>query len=65
MVEALFKAYFEDGSDITSHEVLKNAAVDAGLPEQQVTDVLQSDDGGAVVDKEAGEARANGVNGGK
>ena len=63
VVEALFKAYFEDGADITSSKVLTDAAVGAGLPSDSVQHVLESNEGGDVVDKEAGEARENGVNG--
>lgn len=63
VVEALFTAYFEEGGDITSHAVLRDAAIKAGLSKEKVDGVLNSDEGGKVVDEEAGEARANGVNG--
>ena len=63
LVEALFKAYFEDEQDITSHEVLRNAAVKAGLEEEAARDWLESDKGGSEVDKEVRNAQMQGISG--
>ena len=63
LVEALFKAYFEDEQDITSHDVLHNAAVKAGLEEQEAKDWLESDKGGPEVDKEVKNAQLQGISG--
>jgi predicted DsbA family dithiol-disulfide isomerase len=45
VVEELFKAYFEDERDITSHGVLREAGVKAGLDEAEVREWLGSDKG--------------------
>jgi predicted DsbA family dithiol-disulfide isomerase len=63
VIESLFKSYFEEEGDITSHEVLRNAAVSAGLEEKEVDEWLNSDKGGAEVDKEVEEAKRNFING--
>jgi predicted DsbA family dithiol-disulfide isomerase len=63
VVEELFAAYFENEGDITSHEVLRNAAVKAGLDEKEVSEWLESDKGGAAVDKEVEEAQLNQISG--
>lgn len=63
VVEELFAAYFEQEGDITSHEVLKNAAVRAGLDEAEVKDWLESDKGGKAVDEEVEAAQRNQVSG--
>ena len=63
LVEALFRAYFEEEGDITSHEVLRNAAVEAGLEEQEVREWLESDKGGDEVDREVKEAQIKGISG--
>jgi predicted DsbA family dithiol-disulfide isomerase len=39
---ALFEAYFSNGENIASHEVLVRVAAEAGLDEQQAADVLGS-----------------------
>ena len=46
VVEALFAAYFENEQDITSHEVLKAAAVEAGITAQEIDGWLKGNDGG-------------------
>ena len=48
VVEELFASYFENEGDITSHEMLKTAAVKAGLDEKEVVQWLKSDLGGKV-----------------
>ena len=63
VVEELFKSYFEKEADITSHDVLREAGVRAGLEEAEVKSWLESDKGGEEVDKEVSEAQARGVSG--
>jgi len=63
VVEELFSAYFENEGDITSHEVLKNAGVKAGLDEKEVNEWLESDRGGKAVDVEVDYARMNEISG--
>jgi len=63
VVEELFAAYFEKEQDITSHEMLKAAAVRAGIKETEVDGWLKSDDGGEAVDKAVMEARMQGISG--
>lgn len=63
VVEELFSAYFENEGDITSHEVLKNAAVKAGLDEKEVKEWLASDKGGKEVDEEVEQAQLNQISG--
>lgn len=63
VVEEILKSYFEDEGDITSHEMLQKAGVNAGLDELEVKRFLESDKGGAQVDQEVMEARARGVSG--
>ena len=47
--EALMKAYFEDGIDLTSKENLITIALKAGLDEKKVNSLLDSEDGLAEV----------------
>lgn len=63
VVEALFKAYFEDEKDITSHEVLRESGIIAGLEEQEVKEWLDSDKGGPEVDREVREAQRKDISG--
>ena len=63
VVEELFVAYFEKEEDISSHAVLKAAAVRAGLAEPEVDDWLASDKGGKAVDEEVAEAQRNKISG--
>ncbi|KAL7268581.1 hypothetical protein RUND412_008795 [Rhizina undulata] len=63
VVEQLFKAYFEEEGDITDLGVLVGAGVKAGLEEEEVRRWLESDDGGAVVDREVIEAQMRGISG--
>ncbi|TEY76067.1 hypothetical protein BOTCAL_0061g00260 [Botryotinia calthae] len=63
VVESLFKSYFEEEGDITSHEVLRNAGVRAGLDEKEVTEWLESEKGGVEVDREVEKARRNSISG--
>jgi predicted DsbA family dithiol-disulfide isomerase len=54
VVEALFRAYFTDGRDISNHQALIDVVAEAGLDRHQAEDVLNSDDGQEAI-KEAGE----------
>lgn len=63
VVEELFRAYFEQERDITSHAVLQDAGVKAGLEEGEVAEWLGSDNGGKEVDREVAEAQMMGVSG--
>ena len=63
VVDELFASYFEREGDITSHEILLEAGVKAGLIEEEVKTWLESDRGGAEVDKEVTEAQLKGVSG--
>jgi predicted DsbA family dithiol-disulfide isomerase len=63
VVEELFSAYFENEGDITSHEVLTEAAVKAGLEEKEVKEWLASDKGGKAVDEEVEQAQLNQISG--
>ncbi|CZR57120.1 related to DSBA-like thioredoxin domain protein [Phialocephala subalpina] len=63
VVEELFSAYFENEGDITSHEVLLNAAKKAGLEEKEAKEWLASDKGGKEVDVEVEEAQMNQISG--
>lgn len=63
VVEELFAAYFEHEEDITSHAVLKEAGVRAGLDEQEIAAWLASDNGGKEVDREVAQAQRNQIGG--
>ncbi|KAI9784658.1 MAG: hypothetical protein M1835_003539 [Candelina submexicana] len=63
VVEELFKAYFENEQDITSHKVLLDAGIKAGLGEDEVKGWLESDKGGRQVDKEVREAQLSNIHG--
>ena len=63
VVEALFRGYFEKEHDITSHEFLAEAAVEAGLDAAEVKTWLEGDAGGAEVDREVAEARSQLISG--
>ncbi|MCJ1320755.1 hypothetical protein MMC15_006096 [Xylographa vitiligo] len=62
-VEELFSSYFENEQDITSHKVLEEAAVRAGLDRGEVKSWLQSDNGGKEVDREVREAQMKNISG--
>ncbi|QKX64295.1 uncharacterized protein TRUGW13939_11469 [Talaromyces rugulosus] len=65
VVEALFKAYFEEEKNITDKAVLLQAATEsaAQLPKDVVQGWLDSDEAGKEVDREANEAKAKFVTG--
>jgi len=63
VVEELFRSYFEEEGDITSHKTLRDAAVKAGLDEKEVADWLKSDKGGETVDEEVRRAKLEQISG--
>ena len=63
VVEALFKAFFEEGRDIGSHHVLVEIAGAAGMDEAIVRDLLASDRDVEAVRAEIAQAQAMGVTG--
>ena len=63
VVAALFRAYFENEGDITSHEMLQKVGETAGLDPVEVKLWLQTDKGGMQVDREVMEAKTRGVSG--
>ncbi|KAL8673605.1 MAG: hypothetical protein Q9168_001960 [Polycauliona sp. 1 TL-2023] len=63
LVEELFKSYFEQEEDITSHAVLEAAAQKAGLEGTETKQWLESDKGGKEVDREVVEAQMKAVSG--
>lgn len=63
-VEALFTAYFENEEDITDHGVLLKAAKTAGLDEAEARKwIVESDEGGKLVDAEVREAQERNISG--
>lgn len=58
LLEELFRVHFEQDGDITSHALLTRAAVVAGIPEEEASSLLASDEGGDEVDALAAKARA-------
>jgi predicted DsbA family dithiol-disulfide isomerase len=54
VVEALFKAYFTEGRDISNRDVLIDVVAEAGLDRSQAESVLNSSDGTEAI-KEADE----------
>lgn len=63
IVEKLFEAYHELEKDISSPDVLREIAVDAGLDESEVGEWLVSNLGGDIVDAEARRNREAGISG--
>jgi predicted DsbA family dithiol-disulfide isomerase len=63
VVEALFRAYFIEGSDIGDHTVLTDRAAAAGMDRDSVLAALARDDGREEVLTEDASARAAGLNG--
>ena len=60
LVEKLFEAFHELEKDISSKEVLRGIAVDAGISGPEVEEWLDSDLGGDTVDAEALASRREG-----
>lgn len=63
LVEKLFEAYHELEKDISSPNVLREIAVDAGLNGSEVGEWLNSNLGGDTVDTEALKNREIGISG--
>ncbi|MDE6497469.1 MAG: DsbA family oxidoreductase, partial [Muribaculaceae bacterium] len=61
--EALFKAYFVENLELSSHDVLLAKAIEAGLDEAAVKDVLESDKYDDEVRLDEREAAMRGVRG--
>jgi len=61
LVEALFRAYFTDGKDLSQRGVLVSVAVDAGFEAARVEAFLDSEQGLAEIAGEEREARKLGV----
>lgn len=63
VVEALFRAYFTEGKDISKRTMLVDVVVEAGLKRQVVEAMLNSDEGMAAIANTAEESRRHGVSG--
>jgi predicted DsbA family dithiol-disulfide isomerase len=63
VVEGLFKSYFIEGADIGQTEVLKRIAAEAGMDDELVEDLLNSDIDLDKVQHEDSMARKIGING--
>jgi predicted DsbA family dithiol-disulfide isomerase len=63
VIEELFAAYFENEKDITTYEVLLEAAEKAGLDKSEAKEWLESGKGGPEVDKEVQDAYAQNISG--
>ena len=61
--ERFFKAYFTDGELISDHATLIRLAREAGLPKEDVSEVLQTNQYAEDVKKDGAEARQLGANG--
>lgn len=63
VVEALFRAYFVDGADLTSRDTLATLAREAGLDDEAARIALDSSEAAASVAHADSEARRMGVSG--
>lgn len=63
MEERLFKAYFVEGKNTADHGTLTQLAVEIGLPEAEVTAVLNSDKFAAEVRRDVAESEQLGIRG--
>lgn len=63
MVDILFRRYFEDGEDIGSHDVLAEAAAEAGMDADIVRDLLANDADKELIAREDEAARHMGIQG--
>jgi predicted DsbA family dithiol-disulfide isomerase len=61
--ERFFRAYLEEGALMSDHATLLRLAVDAGLDEREVADVLSSDQFAAEVRADEAQARELGIDG--
>lgn len=62
VVEALFRAYFTEGMDISNRQTLLNVVSGAGLHRSKAEAVLNSDDGMESLNEAEGVARRHSVN---
>jgi len=63
VADALFKIYFEDGSDISTDEVLLKVAEDLGLNKEEVKKSLEDTNLHESIKKEAQHATLRGIHG--
>lgn len=63
VISELFRSYFENDGDITSHDMLVAAAEKAGLDAAEVRAWLAGDQGGKEVDAQVARANAKNVHG--
>jgi predicted DsbA family dithiol-disulfide isomerase len=63
LVEGLFRAYFTEGRDIGSQDVLRDLAVEAGMEREAASTFLQGDEGALQVSQEEEVARRAGLSG--
>jgi predicted DsbA family dithiol-disulfide isomerase len=63
IVERLFQAYFEEGRDIGSIDVLVAIAVESGIDGEQAQQYLESDETVHAVEREEARARKLGITG--
>lgn len=63
LTDILFRATFTDGEPIGDHEALQRLAVEAGLDEVEVKDVLAGDAYAAAVRADEEQARDHGISG--
>ncbi len=63
VAEALFRAYFIEGANLTDNAVLADYAAEAGLPRKGILNYLNSAEGVDVIHSADNEARQAGVDG--
>lgn len=63
MVDILFRRYFEDGDDIGSHDILIDAANEAGMDTDIVANLLMKDADKELIGQEDALARQMGIQG--
>jgi len=63
VVQQIFRRYFEDGEDISSHDVLLDVAEAAGMDRAVVGQLLSGDVDRELLEEEEDAARRMGVNG--
>jgi predicted DsbA family dithiol-disulfide isomerase len=63
VVEALFRAYFTEGRDISERQTLIDVVAEAGLDRQRAQVMLSSDEGTDAIEEACDQARRLGVDG--
>jgi predicted DsbA family dithiol-disulfide isomerase len=63
VVEALFRAYFTEGRDISKRQTLIDVVAEAGLDRRKAECVLESDEGLEAIKEAEGLSRRHGVEG--